>query len=527
MFRRLLCLFCAALLLFSVSTAFAVKAPTVHSYDFDLTFALNAEAFPRLLRPRISGYAELLNRLGLKGNITWSTKTGSTDLNAEVYFTSNPSRSYPFRISTTKSRLFITSPLLDNEELFFDKMALMAFSVKAQNTLNLPLPYFAFLYPYTTEYAFRPLAKSWNKIIAPSRKTGVVTAAQFEELSEKWAAIIQDDVQLQLWIYALMNISEVSEVIDNEFGNLPMYYEKVTGGEPLSVTVDKHSELWQDAAGNTLFSRRTEEDYTSLQLSLPASENGYIPSLTVRTQSDEETCGFGFSASVLRDPDFSSRKSAFSDEDNYFPYTDDGEYDEEVVDEEVVDEDVIDEEVVEEEVVDEEVMEEADGDEPVTGEDGDEDTSVSDRLLSLRAAGTGLPRKLPADSSFSVSAAVTGAVYPNYAFFLQGNTKKDGSVSVSLYKPGSAETAPVEIFRVFGTVSPVEGKEAPDFRKKSVKEAYNIFSLNDQTLAEFTAKIIPLAVRNLLSFVAEAPTASCQALLDDLTDLGVLGMLMN
>ena len=39
--------------------------------------------------------------------------------------------------------------------------------------------------------------------------------------------------------------------------------------------------------------------------------------------------------------------------------------------------------------------------------------------------------------------------------------------------------------------------------------------------------MIPLIVKGFLSFVAEAPTAACQALLDDLTDLGVLGMLMN
>ena len=57
----------------------------------------------------------------------------------------------------------------------------MAFSVKSQNTLNLPLPYLAFLYPYCTEYAFRALSKPWDEIIAPSRETGVVTVGQFEE----------------------------------------------------------------------------------------------------------------------------------------------------------------------------------------------------------------------------------------------------------------------------------------------------------------------------------------------------------
>lgn len=512
MFRRIFCLLCAALLLFSVSAAYAAKAPAVYSYDFDLTFALNAEAFPPLLRERASGYAELLGSIGLKGNLTWSPDTRSMDLDAVLYYTAKPSLSYPFRMYGTRSRMFVTSPLLDNQDLFFDLTGLMEFSVKAQNTLNIPLPYLAFLYPYATEFAFKSLTASWNEIIAPSRKTGTVTVGQFEELSEKWAAAIQENVHVRRWIYALMNLSEAPNVVETEFDNLPRYYEKVTSGEPLSVTVDKQSELWQDASGNTLFARRTEDDYSTLVMSLPTSENGYVPSLSVRTQSDEETTGFSFSASVVRDPDFSPNASAFADEDDYYPYTDDGEYDEEY-DEEVVEDGDGDSEDYEEEVVEEE-------DEGSSG-------SMPEKLLSLRAAGIGLPRKLPADSSFSVSAAVVGAVYPDYAFFLQGSTKKDGAVSVSLYKPGSAETAPVEIFRVSGTLLPAEGKEAPDYRKKDWKPAYNIFAMNEQSLSEFTHKMVPLAVKGLLSFVAEAPTAACQALLDDLTDLGVIGMLMN
>ena len=179
----------------------------------------------------------------------------------------------------------------------------------------------------------------------------------------------------------------------------------------------------------------------------------------------------------------------------------------------------------------EEVVEDEEGEyeEEVLEEDVEygEDSGKPDRLLTVRAAGSGLPRKLPADSVFSVSAAIEGAVYPNYAFFMQGSTHKNGAFTASLCKPGTAEKAPVEIFRIDGTVVPADRKDAPDFRKKSVKEAYNIFSLNEQSLAEFTGKMIPLAVRGLLSFVAEAPTSACQALLDDLTDLGVLGMLMN
>ena len=75
MLRRILCLFCAALLLAGAVPAVSEAAGRNSSYDFDLTFQLNADAFPELLRTRVAGYASLINRLGLRGNLSWNTRT--------------------------------------------------------------------------------------------------------------------------------------------------------------------------------------------------------------------------------------------------------------------------------------------------------------------------------------------------------------------------------------------------------------------------------------------------------------------
>ena len=378
----------------------------------------------------------------------------------------------------------------------------MEFAVKAKNTLNMPLPYLAFLYPYATEYAFKKLKASWNKRIGPSRTTGVVTIDQFQRMSERWREHISNNPHLERWIFALMGISEAPEVIEAEFTNLPGYYEYVTGGEPLSVTVGENSELWQDASGNTLFSRQDSGDDFSLSLSLPASQSGYIPLLSVRTQAGGQTSSFDISASVTLDPS-ASQELPWEEYEDFGPVTGNGDMTAEYY---------------------EEVIEEDD-------EEGDEDAHhigivKPSVLLSLQASGSGFPLDLPADSSFSASASVLGAVYPNYAFSLRGETKKDGAFSVSLRKPAQAETAPVEILGVSGTVTPAETDQVPDYRKTSLKKVFNIFAMNDQSLADFSKRMIPLAVRSLLSFVAEAPTAACQSVLDDLTDLGVMGMIM-
>ena len=186
MFRRLFCLLCAAVVLCSFSAAFAEKkTPLVYCYDFDLAFSLNADSFTLQTRERASGYADLLNRLGLKGRLTIAPRRSfSFDLDASLYYTDKPSLSYPFRIYGTEKRFFVTSPLISNEDLFLDMNGLMEFAVKAKGTLNMPLTYLAFLYPYATEYAFKKLNSSWNKRIGPSRTTGTVTLEQFEKMSE-------------------------------------------------------------------------------------------------------------------------------------------------------------------------------------------------------------------------------------------------------------------------------------------------------------------------------------------------------
>ena len=67
MFRRILCLLCAALIIAWIVPACSESGEGSFSYDFDLTFHLNADSFPELLRSRAEGYASLVNRLGLRG----------------------------------------------------------------------------------------------------------------------------------------------------------------------------------------------------------------------------------------------------------------------------------------------------------------------------------------------------------------------------------------------------------------------------------------------------------------------------
>ena len=502
MFRRMLCLFCTALILAGAVPAFSETAAKSSSYDFDLTFHLNADSFPELLRTRAEGYASLVNCLGLRGTLSWSNETQSMDLEATLYFIGNPSLSYPFRLYGTKSRLFLTSPMINNEIILLNMSALMEFAIKAKNTLGVPLTYFALLFPYTTESAFSGFTQAWRNVIGTLKEDGEVTVDQFREVADLWTNELLNNGLLHWWITGVAGGSDATSAVEAEINNLPGYYENVTGGLPVSVSVAPGSETWKNAAGDTLFSRQESDGSMCMALALPASENGYIPSFSSAYQLQDQMLSFEVAASVRRDTSGASGSPAEEKVDSY-----------------------------------DDTGEEEDWDE--AGSDADEEyendqdweldpENLPELMLDFHAQGSGLPCILPCDSSFAVSVSVQGALYPDYAFSFTGETKKDGAVTLSLSKPSDGTTVPVEIFRCSGTFVPsADPKSVPDYSRKDLEGVYNVFSFNENKLAAFNSKVLPPLVRSIFTFVAAAPTSACQSFLDDLTDIGILDMLID
>ena len=501
MFRRILCLLCAALIIAWIVPSCSDSAAGSISYDFDLTFHLNADSFPELLRSRAEGYASLINRLGLRGTVSWNTVTQCADLEATLYYADNSSLSYPFRLYGSRSRVFFTSPLINNEIILLNMAALMEFSIKAKNTLGVPLSYAALLYPYTTTSAFEGLARAWQEVIGTFTKSGQVTVNQFLELSELWVDQLQSNGLLTWWISGLASGSDAPSVVEAEMNNLPFYYEKVTGGNPLSVSISHGSEIWANASGDTLFSRLESDGLQSVSLSLPESENGYIPDFSFTHHYNDQTSSFEIDASIHRDPSAISADNISGEESDL-----DSSYDTYGHD-----------------------------DYGNTGYKDDEDdlgwgsidSDAPDVMLDFHASGSGFPRSLPAESDFSLSVSVVGALYPDYAFIINGATKKDGVVTLSLSKPLSNNPAQAEIFRCTGTFVPAsEAKYVPDYMHETLGDIFNAFSFNEQKLANFKSRVLPPLVKNVFSFVAAAPTSACQSFLDDLTDIGLLDMLL-
>lgn len=547
MIRRIVCVICA-LLLFSGACCQAETLSENSSLDFDLSFSLNADAFPAVLRSRIRGYTDLLDRIGLRGNIAWSVPNNSMDLNATLYFRDKPSVSFPFRLYGAAPRLFLTSPLINDEIIFLNMAGFLEFAVKAKNTLHLDMPYLAFLYPYATEYSFSALSKEWEETITPAAEGGTVTPEQFRQLAGQWSTELQDNQYLQIWISALADGSQAREAINAEFESLPSYYKKVTGDQPLSVTRDEQSETWRNAAGDTLFSRSRGEDGENLAFSLPASANGYVPSFSLTSSRAQQLLSFDLKASVLRDENALPQPASgqeeeydtseeydteeYSTEEYDTEEYDTSEYDMEEYDtssgSSYSDEEYeADEDYSNYEYEDEDYVMDDEAEESYVHRNGNDAAKWPEALLNWHIFGSGLPLSLPSASSFSITVSLEGAAYPNYSFVLSGDTGEDGTVSLALSKPEKSQGVSGLIFRCNGTLTPAGDKEVPDYMSHPYKKLYSVFSSNEETLADFTGKVLPPLIRSVFAFVAEVPTSACQSFLDDLTDMGVLNLLLN
>lgn len=513
--RRLFCLLCVLLLLFPVlAPAEEVSEDSNFSFDFDFAFTLNAHAFPKQMRSRVEGYAALFNRLGLRGNIAWSNRTESMEMDAVLYFTDNPSLSFPFRVYGAQPRIFITSPLIGNEVILLNMAAFLEFSVKAKATLGIPLPYLAYLYPLTTEYAWSGPASVWHNVIGTYTKSGKITTKQLRTLTERWSEEFTNNTDLQRWISALADGSySAHDAVEAELSHIPEYIEKVTSGcKPVTVKFRGGSQTWTTARGDVLYSRQETDDGLSIAVTLPSSENQYVPGFTYSETGDGSAFSFSMEASLIRDPyivatddpvpESTGKTSAGKSSVSSDEFTDEDEF--------YYDED-----------------EEERGFYDDYGESGAmQETSFPAGLLDCIVKADRLPLSLPADSDFNIMISLREKLFPNFESVIHGETKKDGSLVLSVLKSNEEETESEEVFRCFGTLIPAESREIPNYMLKDLEGVYNVFSFNEQSLAAFRHKVLPMLIDSIFSFVEAAPTSACQSLLDDLSDSGILEMVM-
>lgn len=438
------------------------SVPTVYSYDFDFRFHMNADVFPVQNRTHMQGYADLLNMLELKGNLTYSPSTGSFNINAEIIPVTNPGASVSFRLYGIPDYIGLSSPLLGDETIWFQNPFLMEFAFKTWNNLRIPLQYVALLYPYVTESAFRQMSNAWNVRFGAVSESVSFSRDELVSLVENWSSILHDDSQLKYWIYSISLPAKNGDLMETEFFRLPDYVlSRVFPEGGLRCMLDDSTETWLNDQNDLLFTRTIESGSSEWTLSLPETESGYLPRVTFRSVNDSRF----FSLSL--DGSYNLSESQVSNR-----------------------------------------------------------SPLPESLFSLFLDMNGWPAFWPMDAAFDASLSIGGILYPNATMTLRGNSRTDGSFSLVISEPVEESGTSLEVFSCSGTVIPVAPSGVPDYKRDDFVSYLSIFNVSDQSKDDFVHRIRRPLFLGILNFLDEVPARACQSVMDDLEDYGVLDMIL-
>lgn len=149
-------------------------------------------------------------------------------------------------------------------------------------------------------------------------------------------------------------------------------------------------------------------------------------------------------------------------------------------------------------------------------------------LLDLKLSLVSFPRTWPADCYSLLSLSQTGELLPKVGFSCYLSGEENGHCRLEIRKP-TVEMEPGSLLlTVEGQALPSES-EVADFDTEREWDAANVLDIlvaNDATINAYLPQVMEPALKGLSRFLIGIPTSACQAILDDLTEMGVFTVLL-
>lgn len=292
--RLTACLLCLALLL----PALALSEDEARAVRFDLSFQMDATAYPEDDQEILSGIADMLNILTLSGVYTW--KGNSFDLNADALLENAEETRTNFHLYGLDSHWQLESSLLGDQKVMFNMLAYLEFAMKAYFHLDMPLQYIALCTSrFATESAFWELGDAWNSVMNAQSGSRVIAREDVLALAGRLAEIASSDRNFEYWLKALTLDLGYDDAIMESLEALPDWADSFLGEDGLTVAAADGSETW--STGDTvLFTRTQAEDRDAWSLELPATLDGYSSSVTYTREGGAVALHIG---ATSEDPD--------------------------------------------------------------------------------------------------------------------------------------------------------------------------------------------------------------------------------
>ena len=468
--KRLVALLLAGMLLLGGACGAADADPEIRSWDFALRFHLNAGDFPFRQRERMQGYADLLEALEVKGNLSWCEGTNSLDLRAELVPLSNPAAAVSFRMTGAPELVQITSALLGKEAIWLEPARFMYFAERTWEALQIPLPYLALLLPVTTADAFRWLADTWTEEIGPIGESRAVPYEMVEWVAGRWQEELEHNNYLKTWVDALTNFLPESEPVETALQALPELLLAAAAGEDLAFEAEETGREGKtlrclNTDGVLLFEEHADGPAYGCALTPPETGAAYTPSFSFRREETDGTVSLALQGAWDRAENAPKAEALY-----------------------------------------------------------DTGYTVPDAILQVRLDAENLPLEVPTDAAFSGRISVEGYLLPNFDYLFSGSLSADGAAAMSVTPEEKPENGPV--FTGTGTIVSAVREEPLAYDPEALKTEYNLFGLNDESLHRLVSGVLQPFLAGMIDFLYEVPASACQSVMDDLEAYGILQTLL-
>ena len=152
---------------------------------------------------------------------------------------------------------------------------------------------------------------------------------------------------------------------------------------------------------------------------------------------------------------------------------------------------------------------------------------LQEDLLNLEASIISFPVKWPSECWSLFSLSLTGEIVPNVGASVYLAAQENGHALVEVRKPTVDMEPGALMLTMEGDLVPREGDHLIRmFSLDDLKGSLRIFTANDLDIRAYMEDLAIPVAEGLIRFLVGVPTSACQAVMDDLTDLGVLDLLL-
>lgn len=148
-------------------------------------------------------------------------------------------------------------------------------------------------------------------------------------------------------------------------------------------------------------------------------------------------------------------------------------------------------------------------------------------LFDLQASCTSLPLSWPANCQSLINVSLQGGLVPNIGFSVFLTGEEDGHFTARIRKPSPGDEPGSTMVTADGFLQPIEGEiQVRSFTLADAEGGLDLFKSNDSSFGPFVSKVTQPLIKGALEFLVGVPASSCQTIIDDLQEAGVLSVLL-